>query len=209
MVRSLTGRYHGRGNGTTYVSNGKVGGALSIKNGQELRIPGGIINNCPEYTIAAWFHRADKNLLSVYYEIVGTAVYSIEEIPATENLLRVCTYNGDLSKDDPRGNNGYCTSYAPLPTGQWTFLAVRLMGGGVGKGHLTIRLNEKSYQSNHQMVRCGNSEYVSFGKAQGSTNDQNPDGSLMDEVAIYQRALSDEEIETLYQMGLKGESLGK
>ena len=59
------------------------------------------------------------------------------------------------------------------------------------------------------MVRHESTDYASIGSAReaDASEKYGPGSGVIDEMAIYQRALSEPEIATIYQMGFRGESL--
>ena len=204
-VRSLTGRHNGQDVTAQYTPDGKVGGAISIVDGQSVRIQGQIINQQPEYTITAWVKRKNKKHLWIYTETAAGIIFGVY---ATQKGASVSSWHRE--RIDHWMTVG--TQAGSVPTNQWMFVAVRLVQGQkLNKGQLTIRINDRSYPFNMQMVYHDSPKYASVGSATGAAVDKNHGrgAGLIDELAIYQRALSDEEIETLYQMGLRGESLGK
>ena len=73
-----------------------------------------------------------------------------------------------------------------LPRRQWYFAAVRLRNGGVDRGTVDIFVNGQKYEIPGQMMDAGR---AAFGVFQGA--------GKIDEVAVYNRALSDEEIRVL------------
>ena len=206
-VRSLTGRHNGQDVTAQYTPDGKVGGAISIMDGQSVRIQGQIINQQPEYTITAWVKRKNKKHLWIYTENSAAGIiFGLNASP--DGVIFVNSWHRERV-----GN--WMKAYSPkrsAPANQWVFVAVRLVQGQkLNKGQLTIRINNRSYPFNMQMVYHDSPKYALVG-ASGTAFVDNRRGlgaGLIDELAIYQRALSDEEIETLYQMGLRGESLGK
>ncbi|MBU4272790.1 MAG: protein kinase [Planctomycetes bacterium] len=205
-VRSLTGRNNGQDVSAQWTPNGKVGGAISIEDGTEVRIPGHIVNRQPEYTVAAWFNRRDKEHLWIYSEAANGAIFAVEA--EINGAIAVRSWHRERI-----GNWMEAKTPAGLvPANQWVFVAVRLIKGDqLDKGELTIRVNDSSYARNLQMAYSDNSGFSSVGTGNGRWEDRTYGRGfgLVDELAVYQRALSDAEIETLYQMGLRGESLGK
>ena len=74
-----------------------------------------------------------------------------------------------------------------LPRGQWYFAAVRLRNGDVDRGIVDIFVNGKRYEVPGQRMDAPAAEFGEFrGKA-----------GRIDEVAVYDRALSDNEIRIL------------
>jgi hypothetical protein len=78
------------------------------------------------------------------------------------------------------------------PSGQWNFIAIRLEAGGPGQGKLTVRINEQTFDLASQSAGGGHPSSVELGPGDG----------MIDELAVYDRALSDHEIQTLYEMGV-------
>ncbi len=204
-IRSLTDRCNGKDITAQYTPDGKVGGAISIVDGSEVRIPGHIVNRQPEYTVTAWFKRKDKEHLWVYGEAANGSIFAVEAQRSGAIMVRSWHHEriGNwMNSNTPEGL---------VPANQWVFVAVRLIKGDrLDKGELTIRVNDQFYTRNLQMAYSNNSGFSSIGAGNGSWADRKEGRGtgLVDELAVYPRALSDAEIETLYQMGLRGESLG-
>jgi hypothetical protein len=208
-VRSLTGHYDARDSTAQFVPNGKVGGALAIESGGCLSIHDCIVNGQSDYTLTTWFQRDDHSPLWIYSEGNPDIIYGIRALP--DGSVQVCAYNDLFSGGEDRN---WLSGYAPsgaAPPNQWNFLAVRLNKGEAGKGELTIRVNDKTYQTNLQKTNHPAGNLTLIGATNLSIHEKvSRDGhSLIDELAVYQRALSDSQIESLYQMGMRGEGLGR
>ena len=201
-ARSLTGRslksFKARG-----ASDGKVGSALICENGGELRILEHFVNRQPEYTITAWIKRKDDDHLWMYTETAAGIIFGVNA--AKTGAISVSAWR----RDKPGNWMGTSTTAGLVPADKWTFVTVRMSKGKKESSPLTIRVNDKSYQHELQRVHHDAMDYASIGAATGAGGDKkNGRGAgMIDELSIYRRALSDEEIETIYQMGLRGESL--
>ncbi|MCD4726671.1 MAG: LamG domain-containing protein, partial [Pirellulales bacterium] len=210
-IRSLTGRCNGKDITAQFTPDGKVGGAISIVDGSEVRIPGHIVNRQPEYTVTAWIKRKDNEHLWVYNENADGTIYNFEAQTNGSVAVRAWHKGRGPSPSYPGGNwMDAGTPEGLVPANQWVFVAARLVNGQVDRGQLTIRVNDRSYACEQQMVYHDSTQYASIGSGNGAKEDRTSGrgAGLVDELTVYPRALSDAEIETFYQMGLRGESLG-
>jgi len=178
---------------------GKVGSAVSLRD-DALKLPRTLLNKRAEYTVTAWVYVAEEGqLLRVYSEqgkkAAGPGHEPIQRMSiAPEACLELYAWNA--------GTEGHWMASrsptAALAPRRWNFVAVRLRDGGAGEGQLTIRINGKSYASPFQSVDHERGREAQLGAGPGQ----------IDELAVFDRALSDEEIETLYEMGRGGQPLG-
>jgi len=106
---------------------------------------------------------------------------------------RVCLY---ARRAD--GEGSWTVAKTPpdsLPPGKWSFVAVRLENAASARQELTIRINDaefvRAFQANDE---------------RGTAAQLGPGHGVIDEVAVFKRALSDREIQAVYEAGVKGKS---
>jgi hypothetical protein len=84
-----------------------------------------------------------------------------------------------------------------FPSGQWNFIAVTLRKVVADRGILDVTVNGECYTRQLQQVNSDPGTAAQIG----------PGAGWVDEIAIYDRALSGEEIRTLREIGISGHSL--
>jgi formylglycine-generating enzyme required for sulfatase activity len=197
-VQDLSGAgIRGLAQGAAYTPHGKVGGGLAVDQ-SGLRIPGGPLTNASEYTVTAWVRNTLAENFDLYCQFREGVTYAIH-LRAWEPAVQVGAWNVHT-----KGNNWMhvITPGIPALLKQWCFVAVTYEEAEAGSGGLTIHVNDKSFEMPFQKVEYTSpKQYAIIG---GGTV---PTVGIIDEFAIFKRALSEEEIRTLYQMGLKGQSL--
>ena len=180
FVADLSGNgNHGVGEGVKYSSAGKLGGCLELSGGK-LRLPKSLLNRRPEYTFTAWMYQDDDGRGPVYAEL-DSIVYEFK------SDMFVNAWNGSRKPDAWKGGQPPGLS---LPRGHWYFAAARLRNGGIDRGTVDIFVNGKRYEIPGQMMDTPDSSI--FGVLRGF--------GRIDEVAVYDRALSDDEIEVLHRL---------
>jgi len=75
---------------------------------------------------------------------------------------------------------------------RWNFIALRLHDGAAGTGEMTIRINHESYDCVLQIAEVPGGNQAQLGPVEG----------VVDEFTVFDRALSDAEIQTLLERGL-------
>jgi hypothetical protein len=96
--------------------------------------------------------------------------------------------------------NGAATEAGAVPEG-WFFFAVTLTDGETGKGKLRIVIDDKIHSRTSQIVATTSEQAVDM-------IGHNMNGAVIDELAVFQRALSDQEIMAIRALGLKGTAFG-
>jgi len=82
-----------------------------------------------------------------------------------------------------------------VPEG-WYFLAVSLQAGGIDTGTLTVTIDDQQYTLASQVVDADSPQVADWlGGAPGA---------VLDELAVFQRALSEQEIMAVRAVGLDG-----
>jgi hypothetical protein len=182
FVADLSGNgLHGVGEGVRFSPAGKLGGCLAFAGGS-LRLPKSLMNRLSEYTFTAWMYEEDAG--GPVYAELDAIVYELNW------AMFVNAWNRSRKPDFWKGGQ---PAGLKIPRGQWYFAAVRLRNGGVDRGIVDIFVNGKRYEVPGQMMDAHDSAFGVFrGKA-----------GMIDEVAVYDRALSEDEIRILYELGNK------
>ena len=89
------------------------------------------------------------------------------------------------------------------PPGKWAFLAATLRGGDVDRGVVQIRINDVKYDQPSQRADNPVQGHIMLGQDRS----QYDAGCLVDEVAVFSRALSDAELDVLYRHVRSGQPL--
>jgi uncharacterized protein (TIGR03067 family) len=198
-VRDLSGHGHdARCEGVQHIAEGKAGGGLSNNGTGHLRLAKSLIANQSDFTIAGWM-RLEK------IPELGVQFYSIKPQGAPDskgsNFHIICQpgahiYSAAWNEDHKPSLWVHEDTDADLfQTGEWFFLAVRLEKGTAGKGRYRITVGDQTLERNLQMMKNSQVDSlidVHFYNAPG----------LLDELGVWTRALSDEEIARLRERGL-------
>jgi serine/threonine protein kinase len=198
FIQDLSGSgNHFRGPDRPTIVRGKVGSGLSLK-GCSPELPRALLSGKGEYTIAAWVHVAKPGeLFRIYSEQAEQS-----SAPGRETILRIDVApeaRVDVYARSRKTEAGWTAARTPEDSVQagWNFIAVRLRSGSAEAGNLTVRVNASSYASALHGVDHPQACRSQLGPANGS----------IDEVGVFDRALSDEEIQTLYEMGADGRGM--
>ncbi len=180
---------------------GKAGGGLACNKGL-LHLGDSLINHQPNYTITAWC-RWDAILpqpqflyTSSHPERLGESVFALGFSP--ERGLSVSAWNFGSTPDLWRGG---ATEPGTVPDAGWSFLAVSLVDGGIDKGTLRVNINDRRYNLTSQMIDSERTAKV-------DQIGQSLVKAVIDELAVFQRALSDDEITTIRELGMNGTPFG-
>lgn len=177
---------HGTINGspTTGVS-GQVGEAyeLADANGDYITTP--LADQSPEITITAWIN------LDQY----GTNERSHSHIVRTNNTWMIVDTDTESlwSSHDNAGGKVDFISNSSINLNEWTFCAVTISESGT----ITHYVNGNTYTDTFSAPKVDSSGQFAL-----ATDGTAPDGGLdgeMDEIRIYNRALSTDELDQLYQ----------
>ena len=201
-VRDLSGNGNdGLCENVEFSPDGKAGGGLLCKEGEgRLRLAKSLILRQPNYTITAWC-RWDETTgpvlgRSLYRTCLPNLTQTVFEMSIPpERSVHVNAWNRDLL---PKYWKDARISSGAVPAG-WFFVAVALTDGEVDKGKLRIVIDDKIQSRTSQMVATNDSPVDLVGN--------NMAGAVIDELTVFQRALSDEEIAAVRALGLKGTSL--
>jgi len=199
-VRDLSG--HGNDgwcDNVAFTSDGKAGGGLLCQGGQ-LRLAKSLINRQPNYTIIAWCrcekpgpaHTAQHLYQTAVPEKLNEACFDVYFPP--ERNCYVNAWHADLAENWIGASTGVTT----IPAG-WFFVAIALTDGETGKGKLRIVIDDRIHVRTSQMVASDAQKVDAAG--------YNING-VIDELAVFQRALSDEEIMAVRAIGQKGIEFG-
>jgi hypothetical protein len=204
-VQDISGRNrHGSGARATIaaVEEGVRGSALSFKDGDGILIDEGLLNKRNEYTIALWctggiqmIHefRQPHGLIDLQSDIFRVHRYPQNTVLNAWNRL---SRNADLGIDEWYRREDRL--FRHLQPAGWEFLAYRVSGAALRKGRLRYTSGQKHFEGGTQMVfhdaqACRGFVVIGL-QMQGQ----------LDEVFVFDRALSDEEITILYERGAAG-----
>ena len=181
-----------------FTAEGKCGGGLECQGGR-LLLRSSFVNRQPNYTITLWCRCDD--LSSEPNRIYASfrpgrpdqRVFDIGFPP--ERNLHVNAWNRHRKPDWWKSA---ATEPGTIPPG-WCFLAITLENGGTDTGALTITIDHWHYKLGSQMVDTDDPQLADWlGGASGA---------VIDELAVFQRALSEQEIADIRSLGLHGTHL--
>jgi concanavalin A-like lectin/glucanase superfamily protein/F5/8 type C domain-containing protein len=168
---------------------GKIGNALKLSGtGEYVSLPTGIVSGLSDFTVSAWVNPAASTAWSRVFDFgTGTGDYMFLTVSAGGGPVRFAiTTTGS-------GGEQQLTGTAPLPTNQWTHVAVTLTGT---TGRLYV--NGAVVATNPNMTlhpsSLGSTNRNWIGRSQFSDPFLN---ATVDDFQIYNRALSDSEIQAL------------
>jgi hypothetical protein len=195
-VRDLSGRGNdGLCEGVSFTPDGKAGGGLACQGGA-LRLPNSLIHGQANYTITGWCRwdaidpRGDRCLYASAHSEQLALLFIVGAAPERSFLVKA--WNKDL---EPHNWLVSSTKVGVVPDQGWYFFAVTMRDGGVGRGTLRVTVNETNYALRTQMVKAFDNIAVCdlIGHMMS--------GAVIDEVTVFPRALSDDEIRALRELG--------
>jgi serine/threonine protein kinase/formylglycine-generating enzyme required for sulfatase activity len=218
-VRDLSGRGNdGLCENVAFTADGKVGGSLLCEHGPVkatdsaaqdyaggLRIGKSLITGQSNYTITAWCRKVSAGPANLYLtcRTPGGApdTRSSHFVVANyrEGRIAVEAYNPGLGGEKWRRSS---TDKETIPEKGWFFVAASLSDGVADGGKLRVFINDRQYSFNSQLAESNPSD-----KDLVDLIGCNTSGAVIDELAVFQRALSDEEIAAVRALGLKGTPL--
>jgi WD40 repeat protein len=196
-VRDLSG--HGNDalcvGGIKFDPQGKAGGGLSNDGKGRLQLPRSLIHKQSAFTVAAWVWLEGFSQEQSFYGTVS--------LPTMTPLFGITLQRGrgvfsNAWNADQNGHWAGGVTGPMLEAGKWLFVAVRLDDGGTGRGRYVVQVNDRVTETPLQMIKHPDSLHdVAFLSCKGR----------MDELAIWTRALTDEEISRLRERGRNGHVL--
>ena len=199
--------FSGNGNDGTLSASGhsfiagKVGQALALaKAGQGfVSLPQAMFANLAEITIAAWINVATSDSWAPVFHVGISAGLAANTSTGTRYMSLVPRNSGTslafAISTDGYSNEQVLTS-AALPAGTWRHVAV-VLGSGTAMLYVDGQLATASGSVTLRPKDLGPIDYAYLGKSQFSM-DPSLDG-MLDEVRVYDRALSAAEIKAVYQ----------
>lgn len=150
------------------------------------------LNERPDWTFQAWVKPEAGNSGIIYSE--GNPFVTFE-IRVTDSLgIRVSSWH----QDKPDNWKRFSTPDNVIIPGQWNLLAVRLQGGGINTGSLTVFVNDEVYNGSLQMESHPSTVYGVIGENSGAlhggTQASDPFCGEIDEVRIWNKALTPNEV---------------
>ena len=176
---------HGLGKGVEVVPDGVHGNALALKGGY-LRLPRMFLNKRREYTLAFWIFRERPPDEIQYAEFTpeGDDLYHMDD------NTWVNAWNAKAAPD--LWIHGFATA-EPLPFQQWAFFGGVFKANDGYQGKIRVFVDDRSFEVDSHMVDC---DRPGYGQVQGKSG-------RIDELVIYDRALTDPEMHALYELGRK------
>ena len=161
------------------MAPGRIGQALSLTNGGYFEIPDSpAVALTREFSVEAWVHPLNTDGRIVDKATAGKDdAYNLDAYPG--NRIRFITPAGSVGTSDP------------IPTKAWTHVAATC---SAVSGKLHIFINGELMAEATGMVGARIPENGNPVRVGADSNGGNPFRGRIDEVRIYQRLLSDEEI---------------
>jgi serine/threonine protein kinase/formylglycine-generating enzyme required for sulfatase activity/Leucine-rich repeat (LRR) protein len=218
-VRDLSGRGNdGLCENVAFTADGKAGGGLLCEHGPVkatdsgaqdyaggLRIGKSLITGQSNYTITAWCRKVSAGPANLYLicPTPGGApdTRSSHFVMANyrEGCIAVEVYNPRLMGEKWRRSS---TDKETIPEKDWFFVAASLSDGEANGGKLRVFINDRRYSFNSQLAQSNPSD-----KDLVDLIGCNTSGAVIDELAVFQRALSDQEIMAIRALGMNGTAL--
>jgi WD40 repeat protein len=192
-VRDRSGNGHdGLCEQVHFTPEGKAGGGLANAGKGFLRLPTSFVTSRSHFTIAGWVKPATLKKGYAFYTCVHTD-YPARVQPNFNffhngNYLYVGVWNiahGWMHVQSPEQN---------VSPGEWAFIAATLENGATGKGRVRHMLNDRICERPSQQVGGVPLEGINDIAA------LNLNG-VLDELAVWDRALSDQELKELFALG--------
>lgn len=177
-----------------FTPEGKTGGGLANDGKGFLRLPTSLVANRPHFTIAAWVKRTKLTDGWAVYTCVEK-VYPTRYSPAFNFFCTSQLYVGAWNRTTDWLHTSALA--AKMTPGEWVFVAVTLENGIPGKGRLQLMLNDRFAERSLQQiggVPLEGIQDLAALKLEG----------VFDELAVWDRALTDQELRTLFALGLPG-----
>ena len=181
------------GQGVAYTPDGKVGGGLVIRHG-ELKLSRALLADQAEFTVTAWVQcRPKGHYFNILKQRVGTAeTYSLGVHHCGFVQCVVRAPDGGLEELARAKTDDGC-----LQPGEWSHVVVRYRESEPELGNLDIWVDGLP-------VMNIPSARVAAGADRTTIGWDLQEGGLLDELAVFHRALTDKEIQQIYHLGLHG-----
>lgn len=179
-----------------FTAEGKCGGGLACRGGV-LCLGSSLVDCQPDYTITLWCRYDDltAEINRVYKSFIpgrrNEPVFVIGVPP--ERNLHVDAWN---RRRKPDWWKSAATEAFSIPETGWWFLAVTLEHGGTDTGTLTVTIDDARSTLDSQMVDTSDPKLADW--VGGAS------GAVVDELTVFQRALSQQEIADIRSLGLQG-----
>ena len=195
---------HGIVEGAAQTPAGRAGAAMQFGGKDSIVLPTlhtFLALGLRQVTLSLWFQEADLNGDQLMFDVGGLAAYSVSLYCRRGEFVFVLPENhgGNVLGAGAKAEQGRWHHFA----GVWNGVEQRIYVDGQKKAAMATQnliLNAKSLTS--EPARIG-------AQAKPATRSARFFRGLIDEVAIFPRALSDEEIQFLYQFGQQSEPLLK
>lgn len=194
---------HGVIQGATPVAGGKVGGAMEFDGSDDLvllpKLRERLMADTPQFAITGWFRKDPQ-------KPGENMVFSVGETAERGIMFAVRNNNYQLAACDPR-NEWHCT--VPWHSdGQWHHFAAM-----IDAKTMYVYLDGQARSSRpHRIARFDQQTISDLAARLGAQAKEHLQAERfykgqLDEITFFSRKLSEAEIQTLYQTGLRGRSL--
>ena len=172
-------------NGPTWT-DGKIGGALSFDGENDYVNLGNVYNNLDDLTISSWVRCSSIDNTKSYRTIIAKKYIFVVNV-ATD----IMKYSTNFSNGS--GWTGGASSVSTVSLNEWEFISVTRL-----EGMFSLFVNS-SFEKSSSNNSIGSNNINTFIGNNSGTNYHFK--GLIDDVRIYDRALSAEEVQVLYNLG--------
>ena len=176
-------------NGTIWVSNGEVGGAYNFSaTNDRVQLSSPLITGTGDFTLAAWVYSTNSALVNYIMGNYGVGNSGGIEFMVYQSKLQM--YIG-----------GYVTSAASsISSSAWYHVAVTRSGGNI-----TLYINGAQNGNGSLASSVTGSKNWAIGNGPDYTSERFQ--GIIDEALAFNRSLSAQQVNALYQAGLAGKSV--
>ncbi len=173
---------HGKAHGTTWTPEGKVGGACRFPgNDNSIDLGNRNFKGNPAITLSVWI-RPEPGYNTIFGKFYGSATREYKVYHSNQGVAFAANYDDRTE-----------TPVNSVPLNQWTHVVVV-----ASEGHAFIYLNGKMTSKGryeYPMTEGANNLYIGHEEDVGGVREFH---GTIDEVMIYNRALSDDEVKQIF-----------
>jgi hypothetical protein len=176
--------------GATQIFSGKYGGAIEFDGVDDyVAIPPLFKNQQPEMTLSVWFYANN---------ITNNGVILMERDISTRASIILYVYSGRMYASVNDNSSNVATKYVPIIPNQWYFGAVTYRSG-----KMSVYLNGSLVGTAANVKYSLNVQNNNFSVGGWPVENKNYFNGSIDDIRVYNRTLSPEEIKMLYQSNLR------